>query len=133
MIEFIVEGKPQAKERPRKGKYGNFYTPSKTHAYEELVRWSWMSAQAKSKKALKMLEPEKPLRMGIIVYVKGNVKNKLMFPVKKPDLDNTAKTIMDALNGHAYLDDRQIVALNIAKMYGDRDFVKVKLETVEEI
>ena len=34
---FTVPGLPVCKERPRVGKYGNLYTPSKTKAYEEQV------------------------------------------------------------------------------------------------
>lgn len=40
---FIIEGKPQPKERPRSGKNG-FYTPDKTKAYEERVKWAYKEA-----------------------------------------------------------------------------------------
>ena len=38
-------------------------------------------------------------------------------PTKKPDCDNIAKTILDALNGIAYHDDSQIVTLVVEKWY----------------
>lgn len=39
----------------------------------------------------------------------------------KPDCDNIAKIILDALNGIAYQDDRQINCLLIHKKYVDSD------------
>lgn len=38
-------------------------------------------------------------------------------PVKKPDLDNIAKIIMDALNHVAWQDDKQVVCLVMSKKY----------------
>lgn len=39
-------------------------------------------------------------------------------PTTKPDLDNLVKCVKDALNGHAYRDDAQIVSLHATKAYG---------------
>ena len=38
---------------------------------------------------------------------------------KKPDVDNIAKAVLDALNGIAYDDDKQITSLVIDKKYGE--------------
>ena len=40
-----------------------------------------------------------------------------LHPTKKPDADNIAKTICDALNDLAYHDDSQIVMLMVMKRY----------------
>lgn len=40
-------------------------------------------------------------------------------PVSKPDGDNIAKSIMDALSGVWYLDDKQVCELHIIKTYGE--------------
>jgi Holliday junction resolvase RusA-like endonuclease len=40
-----------------------------------------------------------------------------LLPTKKPDSDNIAKVICDALNGVAYGDDTQIVKLVVNKRY----------------
>jgi len=47
--------------------------------------------------------------------------------VYKPDADNLAKFVLDALNGHYYKDDSQICVLMIEKRYGDEDSVRVHL------
>lgn len=47
--------------------------------------------------------------------------------VYKPDTDNLAKFVMDALNGTYYRDDSQVVALHVAKRYGSDNSVRVEL------
>lgn len=49
-------------------------------------------------------------------------------PGVKPDLDNVAKSILDALNGIAYYDDNQITDLKIAKRYSEKPRVDVILK-----
>ena len=39
-----------------------------------------------------------------------------LFPPIKPDIDNLAKFVLDALNGVGYHDDSQIVKLEVHKM-----------------
>ena len=39
-------------------------------------------------------------------------------PTTKPDGDNILKVVLDALNGLAYDDDRQVVKMCIIKAYG---------------
>ena len=43
------------------------------------------------------------------------------------DIDNIAKSILDALNGFAYEDDRQVTTLIITKQYGAEPCAKVQL------
>jgi len=49
-------------------------------------------------------------------------------PKKKPDCDNIAKIICDALNGIVYHDDSQVVDLEIRKYYSDEPKVKIRME-----
>jgi len=48
-------------------------------------------------------------------------------PTTRPDLDNIAKIIMDALAGVAYEDDKQITSCSINKLYSDEPKVVVYL------
>lgn len=99
MIRFSVLGKPQPKQRPRKGRSG-FYTPKKTADYERRV-------------VLSFLEKSR----GKTLW-KGNVGGSIIFNVSdmKKDIDNLAKSILDGLNGIAYLDDSQVVHLELRKI-----------------
>ena len=53
-----------------------------------------------------------------------------VWPTKRPDLDNVAKSICDALNKVAYTDDAQIVQLFVARHYGFRNCVCVVIKEV---
>lgn len=48
-MEFIVEGTPQGKARPRfSKKSGTVYTPAKTAKYEKLIRKAFLGAGGKA-------------------------------------------------------------------------------------
>lgn len=52
----------------------------------------------------------------------------LVQPTGKPDLDNIAKAVLDALNGLAYTDDSRVLDLRITKRYGECGFVAVRID-----
>lgn len=54
------------------------------------------------------------------------IKNKIGY-MHKPDVDNIAKIIADALNGIAYKDDNQITKLEVIKQYGEEDKVEIEI------
>lgn len=56
--------------------------------------------------------------------------NGCIYPTKKPDADNIAKIVLDALNGVAYTDDTQVVNLSVQKRYGEVAEVKVEITEV---
>jgi Holliday junction resolvase RusA-like endonuclease len=84
---------------------------------------------------------EKPLKVKIIAYYEvprsASKKKKLqmlyneIFPTIKPDTDNIAKSILDSLNGIAYLDDKQVVKLEVEKYYSQVSSVSVMIEEIE--
>jgi Holliday junction resolvase RusA-like endonuclease len=53
-------------------------------------------------------------------------------PTKTPDPDNIGKIVMDALNGVAYEDDKQIVEMNVTKFYGTEDQMEVTIREVTQ-
>jgi Holliday junction resolvase RusA-like endonuclease len=48
-------------------------------------------------------------------------------PTKKPDIDNIAKSITDAMNGIAYKDDSQIVSMHLTKVYAQTAGVHINI------
>lgn len=127
-ISFVVKGKPIGKQRPRtvRNRYTGktvTYTPDKTKAYENEVAEAY---RRKSKTIFKGA-----ISMNIIVFVKQPKKLIYPRPTVKPDIDNIAKTILDALNCVAYADDKQVVKLSIAKYYGNDDYVSVSISEYE--
>lgn len=137
-INFIVQGKVQAKQRPRFNRYsGKTYTPNETIAYENWVKDCYF----RSISSIDNKPTDKPLKVKIISYYEvprsASKKKKLqmlhneIFPTIKPDTDNIAKSILDSLNGIAYLDDKQVVKLEVEKYYSQVSSVSVMIEEIE--
>ena len=136
-IEFTVSGDPEGQGRPRfvrQGKFAHAYDPPKSRQYKARVAQSFQRAY--------MGKPlTKPIKITIRAvfgipksYSKARAKACLegrQWPTKKPDADNIAKAVYDALNGLAYEDDKQIVMTNTVKVYGPEAQVEVIVEELE--
>lgn len=133
VIEFIVPGEPKGKARPRLTRSGHAFTPKETVSYENWVRLCF-------KEAYPNFEPfnaDGPITCHITACFsipKSTSKKKTeemlrghIVPLKKPDADNIAKIICDALNGIAYHDDSQIARLSVTKIYEESPKVEVTL------
>ena len=129
--DFFVEGKVQGKARPRVtmlGGHARAYTPKKTADYEAQIAKAYKEAGGS------MYPEGLPLHVIIVAYMtppasaSQKEKQRLLdsrMPVKKPDADNIAKVVMDALNGVAYKDDSCITDLIIHKRYAEYQGLKV--------
>ena len=136
MRVFKIPGMVQAKQRPRLSR-GRVYTPQATVNYEGYVKWCY-SDYANQTGWTPM---ENAIRADIKVFMpvpKSDSKKKKdlklsgkIRPTMKPDNDNIAKSVLDALNGLAYVDDKQIVELKVDKYYGVEPYVHVKLTELE--
>lgn len=136
-MEFIVEGEPQGKARPRfSRKTGTIYTPAKTAKYEKQIRKAFLSVGGKIIPA--------DCYVGVTVdayfkipksYTKGKrlaCQHNINRPAKKPDIDNTLKAVLDALNGVAYEDDRQVIEVHCRKWYSQSaGFLKISVREVK--
>ena len=119
-IIFTVPGVPQGKGRPRVTRNGTF-TPKKTRDYEKKVRDCYIAQGGQ------MFPADTPLFASItaIFPIPSSLskKRRALFNgkrhCKKPDADNVAKAILDALNGVAYRDDSAVSSLIVGKSYGD--------------
>lgn len=134
--DFEVEGKPTGKGRPRFKRMGNFvqtYTPEKTSEYEKLVRIRFQNAGGQI--------TDKPVRVAVVAFFappkstrkrdKAEMLANRILPMKKPDCDNIAKIILDALNKIAYIDDSQVIELVVKKRYSAEAKVTVHIEEIE--
>lgn len=134
---FTVNGAPQGKARPRFARAGDkvvTYTPTETSAYEEFVRWSYW----KENKGERLSGALEASIVGFFPIPKSETKKRKalmeegkIFYTKKIDCDNLAKIILDALNGVAYDDDKQICRLQVDKRYGTEPRVEVVLRELE--
>ncbi len=130
-VHFSLEAVPVGKGRPRFSKRGGFvrtYTDSKTLAYEAEVRQACQDAMGDSPP---MAGPVS-LRIEAWLPVPASWSKKrrqealegLVVP-GKPDLDNIAKAVMDAVNGVLYDDDKQVCALRVQKWYGQTGRIEI--------
>lgn len=138
ITEFIVMGTPVAKGRPRFARRGNWvqsYTPEKTVNYENLVKLSY--SQYSGIKFIGAIRAEIQAYFPIPKSVSKKKRLEMMCNaekyIKKPDNDNIAKAILDALNGIAYDDDSQITELLVTKAYSDKPRAEVKLIGLDEV
>jgi Holliday junction resolvase RusA-like endonuclease len=132
MLQFHIDAEPVAKGRPKFSKVGGFmraYTPKKTSDYENTVR---QVAEA----AMGSTDPLETA-LGVYLYIRLPIpqshskKRKEAClsgqekPIKKPDIDNLAKSILDGMNGVIWKDDSQIVSLHVTKVYSSGSGVDV--------
>lgn len=123
---FFVRGNPRGKARPRFA-HGHAYTDDRTRDYERLVQQTFLAAGGKRLHG--------PVSVSIKVHFGvpdrwNKAARELAFrgklaATRKPDIDNIAKIILDALNGVAWEDDVQVVNLSIGKAYSDEPSVSV--------
>lgn len=137
-IEFFVNGTPQGKGRPRFFR-GHAVTPAKTAQYEKLVHFCFRQALNQERLAGGSFDRlAGPVRVTIKAFfdvpksytkrVRAQIAAGDVRPTKKPDADNIAKIIIDALNRAAYEDDAQVVECRVEKHYAERAGVLVCIE-----
>lgn len=133
MYEFEVTGQIVGKQRPRVNMYtGNVYTPNKTKDYEEWIRQSFFVKYPRFNMLTNRIKVE------IIAYLnipkntsnkqKEQMKNDEISPLKKPDIDNIAKVVLDAINNYVIKDDIQVSKINIEKRYAEEEKLSIKIE-----
>lgn len=145
MIYFKFKGEPVGKGRPRvtarrgKGRdsaiYAHAYTPRKTKEFEDAIRFEFMASNCEK---MPVYPKDIPLKVDMTFafgipksYSKkkheqclnGNIQH-----TKKPDADNVAKAVLDALSGgYAMEDDSQVVVMQLEKIYAEEPYVEVKI------
>lgn len=132
--KFRIVGEINTKQRPRatvQGGHARVYTPSATINYENYIKSEYQ------RQCPDVHFGDKPLIATVFAYFKpaGELSKfeseaYRVACLNKKDCDNIAKTVLDALNGIAYNDDRQIVQLEIAKNYcneGEPEYIEVRI------
>jgi Holliday junction resolvase RusA-like endonuclease len=133
-IKFTIPGEPKGKGRPKFLRQGNFvrtYSPETTVNYENWVKICFQEAKQEKLADNFQLSATIKCYFGIPKSVtkknKESCLNGGLRPTKKPDIDNIAKIILDALNGLAYTDDKNIVDCKIEKWFAEEPRVEVEI------
>lgn len=141
---FIVLGKPIAKQRPRArvlGGHAHIYSSEENITYEAKVYQSYINSV---KSEDKQLFTDRMIFITINAYFSltkvdygktGLSKSGRQKIAQKycschnGDLDNVAKSILDALNGVAFKDDSQVVGLVAFKYWSqDKEQCEITIE-----
>jgi Holliday junction resolvase RusA-like endonuclease len=122
-LAFRIPGPPTGKARARSGQ-GHHYTPPATRAYEAKVRALFRAAYPDHNPIAAGI----PVSLTIVAEFTKARTSRLQAPTGKPDWDNLAKIISDALNGLAWHDDAQITDARVIKRFADREGVDVLIE-----
>lgn len=126
---LTIPGKPLGKQRPRVLKTGVAYTPKQTVNYEAVVKALYIEKHGTEKPfdgpvAIRITAfhqiPKSTSKRRRLAMANGKLR-----PTIRPDIDNIVKIITDALNGVAYLDDKQIVECTVVKWYAENATVWV--------
>jgi len=119
-VTFFCFGKPAAQPRPRMSKNGHAYNPPSADAWKACVRTAWKGLA------------EEPLDGAIVMRLEFQIARPKTHLTKrgeltkaapirhtsKPDVDNLAKAVMDALeDAKAFPGDQAVTGLTITKQY----------------
>ena len=111
------------------------YTPETTISYENLVKVEY--ARQCGKQVL-----DGALSVEIVAFFpvpKSESKKRTalmeegaIYHTKKPDADNIAKCVLDAINGIAFKDDSQVSKMTVVKKYARQPHTTVKLAEMDK-
>lgn len=137
MIAFEVPGRPRGKERvANSGKPGTkshrFAAPASAEE-ERGIAYLCKKAMAAGKVAKITTGPVK-VTIWAIFRIPRDPRRRLEIEDQgnwytgKPDADNIAKLVMDALKDVAWTDDAQVAIVTVARRYGTPERIEIRVE-----
>ena len=129
-VDFTIHTAPVSKQRPRLGKGGCVYTPSKTKVFENIVALSYGNRPSFDDKYIrirlkfKFEVPKSYSKKRRLEAIEGKIRP------TKADIDNYIKAVLDGLNKKAWKDDRYIIGILAEKEYANESCIEVSIETV---
>ena len=131
--EFEVVGKVVGKERPRVNlNSGIVYTPNKTKEYEFYIQQSFKIKYPKHEQINGRVSVDIIAFLQIPKSTSKKMKEEMLngniSPTKKPDLDNIAKSVLDAMNKFIIIDDNQVSKISIEKKYAEEEKLLIRIK-----
>ncbi len=125
-MDFLVNGRPQGKQRPRFSRISKtVYTPTKTAKYEKQIAKAYTESGGKCIPAdcyvSVTVSAFFPVPKSYSKKKREDCLERILRPDKKPDMDNILKVVLDGLNRVAYEDDKQVIELIGRKYYTESD------------
>lgn len=136
-MKLIIPIAPVPQGRPRFARRGNFVT---TYDDPKSKRFKNEIKTYVNRLDLAPFDKYKPLKVKIMYFIpllKSFSKKRVQeaekgqyLPVKRPDLDNYTKGVLDALNGLLFHDDGQVVKLYTEKYYSEQPRIEIEISEV---
>ena len=135
-IYFVTEGRIVPKQSTRF--YNGHCVPQKrVRDYADKVKAAYLSAYPFNTLVWANKEPLEVV-VNIYMAVPQSASKKKRdhmivyeYPTKVPDVDNCAKSVLDACKGMIFGDDCQIVSLTTNKFWNEKDYVEVTIREAE--
>ena len=137
-LAFSVPGEVKGQGRPRatiRCGHAAVYERAEDKSYKGLIQFHAMKAMENKGLSSPICPDDIGFQVSLIAvkaipksFTKKNSKKAfegLMAPQTKPDLDNIAKSYLDALNGIVWKDDSAVTSLSVSKVYGESNLVSV--------
>ena len=105
-MKYTIPINPVPASRPKVSKYSTYYGKKYTAFRKEVTPLI---------EDMELTPIEGPITLSITFNISKAKSSKLEYP--SGDIDNYCKAIMDSLNGHLYIDDKQVVHLLASKQF----------------
>lgn len=133
-LNYTVVGIPKPQARPRffknKGGYMGTYSP-KTDWFNLVYTETLKQKNLLKNKLTGALEVILVFAMPIPKSISKKKRLGLHYVTKKPDIDNLAKAVMDAINyACIWEDDSQVAHLDVCKIYSDEPRCMITIREV---
>jgi Holliday junction resolvase RusA-like endonuclease len=136
-ISFTIPGEAQGKGRARSTATGRHYTPAKTRNNEAFIKLCAMQAMGSDPPITGACRVKILVMVGIPKSTskkkEQQMLNGFIFPTKKPDCDNILKSVLDACNGIVYVDDVQVIRVEVQKAYSSQPMTEVYIQGWSEV
>lgn len=119
VARFTVDGEPMSKARARVVN-GHAFTPERTRVAEAGVRAAFLAAERTATPA----PLHSDTKYGVVALFFHQTR-------QRRDVDNMLKLILDALNGHAWLDDTQVVEVSARKTLVPKGHARTEVAVYE--
>lgn len=124
MNELLFMIDPVPASRPRMTRTGHAYTAEPYRTFKDklktMMQTSWDNEMIES-----------PVTVSIAVWCRRPKSTKLPHP--RPDVDNYAKAVLDAMSGVVFTDDKNVVELYVTKQWtestDEEGYIAVKVKS----
>jgi Holliday junction resolvase RusA-like endonuclease len=136
MIDIEIDGPPIAWQRPghkmlRNGEKNVSIIYDKQKKQKEGVKWQMMAQFREEKLTVPLLIDitfRMPIPKGASGALRTQMINGIFHHMKKPDVDNLTKFVLDCMNDLIFVDDSQICTLYCRKVFSSQPSTLIRIK-----